>query len=76
MTLQIEKNSNQDKMIQSLFTYICMSENFTGYNFDNSKKSFVEYIDYHLPKGIKVGCGGSHIWISNQQNERLAIIYK
>lgn len=42
----------------------------------NDKHEAVKAIEkYYKGISIKVGCGGSHIWISNINNERLVIIY-
>lgn len=64
MKLEIEKSTPADNNIKSIFQKV------KGY----PKADIVRNYQNYLPS-LKCGYGGSHIWISNQQNERLAIIY-
>lgn len=38
------------------------------------KKRIIMDMQDVLPSTLKVGCGGSHIWCSNNKNERIFII--
>ena len=65
MKLVIEKTSIYDNDIKIIFNII-------------KTKSFHQakcFVKEHYPN-LKIGEGGHHIWISNKNNERLAIIYK
>ena len=41
----------------------------------NTKQEGVNRLADILPKELKIGFGGSHIWCANEKNERLFIIY-
>jgi len=79
MKLLIEKNSKADKAITIIFNQIVGTTGVAGFDFDKSKALIADRMARHLGyshKGLKVGFGGSHIWISNNANERLAVIFK
>lgn len=62
--LVIEKSGPADNNINVIYTKTKGMD----------KADIVRNFQNYLP-ALKCGYGGSHIWISNQQNERLAVIY-
>jgi hypothetical protein len=66
-TLSIEKSSN---IITELTATI---NNIIAASGNNKTRCYNSLRDV-LPTEIKLGCGGSHIWAANQNNERLFII--
>ena len=65
-TIQLEVNSPFDHLITKQIS--------EAMNTANNKQEAVNLLAYNFSQ-CKVGAGGNHIWISNQKNEREAIIY-
>ena len=66
LSLKIEKRNNAVSKITSSINHII--------NTANTKLEAVNRISDILPSELKIGYGGSHIWVANQNNERLFII--
>lgn len=75
VNIVIEKQTEMDKKIMRVYNNAYPTLTTNGYTFNpDERRILVNHFSYHLPT-LKVGTGGSHLWISNQLNERLAIIY-
>lgn len=77
MRLQIEISTPADNNIKTAFNSALSKEsreNLTPNTNIAHTDLLVAHIQQYIPC-LKVGRGGSHIWISNQANDRLAIIY-
>lgn len=61
-----EKRNKEVSKVSSTINYIA--------NTANTKQEAVNRLSDVLPKEVKLGWGGSHIWAANQKNERLFII--
>lgn len=73
--LVIEKNTAASNNIKSVYNSILPTLNCNGYKFNaDQRQLLVKYFVRYLP-ALKIGAGGSHLWISNKENERLAVIY-
>ena len=75
--LKIEKNTAADNNIRSVFKSMIKYVLWAGYDPKNNpeqRQVLVNKLQQYL-LSLKVGSGSSHIWISNQNNERLAVIY-
>lgn len=49
------------------------SINYIAESSRNKNEAFSRLADI-MPSDVKIGFGGSHIWVSNQQDERILII--
>lgn len=73
--LVIEINTAATNNIKSVYNSIYPSLCCKGYSFNaDQKNNLVKYFSRYLP-ALKIGAGSSHLWISNMENERIAIIY-
>jgi len=46
----------------------------SGFTLQDSREYIVSTFQQWLPSTVTVGAGGSHIWISDSENNRIAII--
>ena len=65
--VNFEKRNKSVSLVRSTIEYIVRTA--------NTKQEAVNRLADILPKELKIGFGGSHIWCANQNNERLFIIY-
>lgn len=65
-SVTFEKRNKEISNVKDSINYIATSA--------PTKEQAVNRLSDILPKEIKLGCGGSHVWASNQNNERLFII--
>lgn len=66
-TVQFEKRNKSVSAVKSSIEYIARSA--------NTKQEAVNRLADILPKELKIGFGGSHVWCSNPTDERLFIIH-
>lgn len=73
--LIIEKSTPANNNIKAVYNSIYPTLCCKGYTFNSDQRErLVKHFSHYLP-ALKIGAGGSHLWISNKENERLAIIY-
>ena len=65
--LVIEKRNKEVRLRMDTISYISRSA--------NTKQEAVNRLREILSDKIQIGFGGSHVWMSNSKNERVAIIY-
>jgi hypothetical protein len=65
--VKYEKRNKAVSLVKSTIEYIS--------NTANTKQEAVDRLSDILPKELKIGFGGYHVWCANQNNERLFIIY-
>lgn len=76
LALQIEKKTKHSKAITTVFNNIIPTVSTQGFDSKpelTKLEILTDYFKYQL-RELKVGRGGAHIWISGQDNERIAII--
>lgn len=72
----VEINSIHDRAITEAAESLIANEIFEKQPIDRCLQILNNKFQLAISSGqIKIGRGGSHIWISNSANERLAIIY-
>lgn len=74
MRLEIETNSEADNSIQTAFNYLIRSQQGEAVITNANKSYLLSVLTTNLPS-LKCGSIGSHLWIANKQNKRLATIY-
>jgi hypothetical protein len=65
-TLTIEKRNKAVYEVKNSLDYISRTA--------KTKQETVERMRDVLPSNLKLGFGGSHVWCSNEKNERIFIV--
>lgn len=76
-TLKFEKGKKvefKNASGTSDFTALVGSLTRIANRYDGDKETIISYLREITPSEFKLGYGGSHIWCSNQKNERIFII--
>jgi len=72
--LTIEKSTTLDKVIRKVWVNMAVTAACSGFTLQDSREYIISTFQQWLPSTVTVGAGGSHIWISDSENNRIAII--